>query len=162
MRPVVHSQKHYVQITRSAVLTVARNSERLVAAVESTVANAVDEVVEGAVVKAVYIELWSLSDGNDGSEVVILVKNSRGDAGPSFTEMNSLGTYVEKKNILFTHQGLSNNDGIDGPINVMRAWYKIPKSKQRFGLGDRLNLIISNSGASSLNYCGFATYKEYT
>ncbi len=162
MRPVIHSQKHYVQITRSAALTVARNLEDLIIAVAPSDKNLVDEVVEGAIVKNVYVELWTLNEGNDGSEIVVLCKATSGDQGPTYTEMLSLGTYNQKKTIFFTHQGLSSNDGIGNPINVMRSWYKIPKSKQRFGLGDKLVLCIANSGANSLDYCGFATYKEYT
>ncbi len=160
MRPPIHSRKHYVQITRSTVATVARNNEDII--VVNATPTGVDEVVDGAIVKAVYVELWLLNAGNAGSDVVILGKNLGASAGPTFTQMNALGTYDEKKNVLFTHQGLSNNDGIDPPMNVMRAWYKIPKSKQRFGLGDRLRLSIANNSAQDLFYCGFATYKEYT
>ncbi len=160
MRPVVHSQKHYVQITRSTVATVARNQENLVQAIN--VATLENHVEEGALVKAVYIELWILDSSNDGSNIVTLSKNTNNSTGPTFTQMQTLYTYPEKKNILFTHQGLSSNDAISGPIMVMRAWYKIPKSKQRFGLGDLLNLNIANNGANNLFYCGFATYKEYT
>jgi len=162
MKASIHSQKHYVQISRSTALTVAVNSENLITAVESTVANLVDEVAEGSIIKAVYVELWVLDSGNDGSAVVCLIKSPISNAGPSFTQMNSLGTYVNKKNILFTHQGLTPNDGITAPRLVMRQWFKIPKSKQRFGLGDRLLLMIANNGANNLFYCGFATYKEYS
>jgi len=162
LRPPIHSVKHYKQITRSTVATVARNTETLITAVEQTASNLENEVQEGSVIKAVYVELWLLSDGNDGADIVTLVKASANLTGPNFTNMNSLFTYVEKKNILFTHQGLSANDGISAPIVVMRGWYKIPKSKQRFGLGDKLLLTIANLGVNTLNYCGFATYKEYS
>ncbi len=162
MRPVIHSDKHYVQISRSNVATVAANQEILIKAVEGTTANAVDEVVEGAIVKACYIELWTLGTSSGGSEIVILSKQPLGGTTLSFTNANSLGTYQNKKNILFVHQGLSSNDGIARPINIMAGWYKIPKSKQRFGLGDNLLLTIVNNGAATLDYCGFSTYKEYT
>ncbi len=160
---MVHSNKHYVQISRSSLATVTRVSVDLVLAVESTVANAVDEVAEGATVKAVYIELWLLNTSNDGSDIVCVIKNLAGGATlPNFTQMNALGTYNNKKNILFTHQGLSSNNGVGNPIPVLRGWIKIPKSKQRFGLGDELNISIANNGPSALEFCGFATYKEYT
>ncbi len=162
MRPIINSKKHYVQMSRSTVTTVTRNSEQLINAVNATLANLVDEVAEGAVVKAVYIELWTLNSSNDGSEIVTLVKAPRNGTGPTFAEMNSLGTYTNKKEVLFTHQGLSSNNGVGNPINVMRGWYKIPKSKQRFGLGDTLTLSIANNGPSVSEYCGFAIYKEYT
>ncbi len=162
MRAVIHSTKHYVQISRSTAATGVRNNEPLVISVEGTVANAVDEVVEGAVVKAVFIELWLQDAGSAGSFVVTLTKNNGGAVGPLLVQMNALGTYPEKKNVLYTTQGLTSNDGITGPINIMRTFYKIPKSKQRFGLGDSLNLCIANNGPQDLFYCGFATYKEYT
>jgi len=142
--------------------TGTRNTEPLILAVEGTAANLVNEVIEGAVVKAVYIELWTLGSSNDGSQIVTLSKNGNGVTGPSFTQMAALGTYVEKKGILFTHQGLSANDGVGNPVMIMRGWYKIPKSKQRFGLGDGLHLCVANPSANTLTYCGFATYKEYT
>ncbi len=162
MKAPIHSTKHYVQITRSTVATVAANQENLITAVEGTTANLVDEVVEGAIVKAVYIELWLINAGAAGSDVVVLSKNPLGNVGPSFSDMNALGIYLNKKNILFTHQGLDPNDGIANPVVVMRGWYKIPKSKQRFGLGDVLSLTIANNSANDLFYCGFSTYKEYT
>ncbi len=161
MKPVIHSQKHYVQISRSTVAAVSANTEDLIKSVEVQNKDALDEVEEGALVKAIYIELWLLNQSNDGSDVIIVQKGTAAAATATFTQMNSLGTYVFKKNILFTHQGLSSNNGVGNPINVLRGWIKIPKSKQRFGLGDNLLLTIANNGASILEYCGFATYKEY-
>jgi len=154
--------KHYRQITRSQVLATALNTERLAIAVNPTAANLESEVAEGSLIKAVYVELWLLSTGNDGSDVVVLSKNADNSAGITFAEAATLFTYTEKKNILFTHQGLSSNDAVGNPIAVMRGWYKIPKSKQRFGLGDVLNLSVGNFGANALDYCGFAIYKEYS
>ncbi len=162
MRPLIHSTKHYVQMSRSTVLTVAANNEDLAHSVTVPNKDAVDEVEEGASVKAVYIELWLLDSSNDGSNIVVLSKEPTDGAGPAFGNMNALGTYPNKKNILFTHQGLTPNDGVVGPVRIMANWYPIPKSKQRFGLGDKLVLTIANNGANNLFYCGFATYKEYT
>ncbi len=162
MRPVIHSQKHYVQMSRSSALTGARNTERLILAAEGTVANLVDEVIEGAIVKAIYIELWLWGSTIDQSSIVTLTKQPAGTIGPTFAEMVALGTYDNKKNILFTHMGLASSDSNSAPINIMRGWYKIPKSKQRFGLGDRLALSIASQGDATIFYCGFATYKEYT
>ncbi len=160
MRPVIHSEKHYVQISRSNVATVSTTGIDLI--LSKAVPTGVDEVKEGAIVKAIYIELWLLDTANSGSNVVALGKTSVTSANPTFTEMNALGTYPEKKNLLFVHQGLSSNNGVGNPIVAMQGWYKIPKSKQRFGLGDELVLNIANNGLNELEFCGFATYKEYT
>ncbi len=162
MRPVIHSTKHYVQMSLFQVATVARVNTPLIVAVAVPDKNTVFEVEEGAIVKAIYVELWLENTSNLGSEVVILTKTTAGSVGPSFAEIQALGDWDEKKNILFTHQGLSANDSNGPPIAIMRGWYKIPKSKQRFGLGDQLNLSIGNPSLNDLNACGFATYKEYT
>ncbi len=146
----------------STITTGARTTTILAQAVHVVDKNSVFELEEGALVKACYIELWMDSSSADGSEVVILEKAPLDDTGPSTTEMAALGDYNNKKNILFTHQGLSANDGVGNPTLAMRGWYKIPKSKQRFGLGDKLNLTIFNPSANTLTFCGFATYKEYT
>ncbi len=162
MRAPIHSEKHYVQMSRSTVGTVAAVSEDIIRSVESTTANLVDEVSEGSLVKAVFVELWLLNAGNDGSHVVTLSKQEGNASGPTFAQMNALGTYPLKKNIFFTHQGLDPNDGITGPVRVMFDWYKIPKGKQRFGLGDQFHLTIANNSLQDLFYCGFFTYKEYS
>ncbi len=162
MKAPIHSIKHYVQISRSTVATVARNIEPLVLAVSPSGVNAVDEVVEGALVKAIFVELWVIDAGAGGSHIVTIGKNVGTSVAPTFTNMNALGTYGEKKNILFTHQGLTPNDGIARPMVVIQGWIKIPKSKQRMGFDDSVNLTIANNSAQDMFYCGFATYKEYT
>ncbi len=162
MRAPIHSQKHYVQMSRSTVTTGTRVLTTLIQAREGTVASGVDEVIEGAIVKAIYIELWLIGSMADQYSIVTLTKEVGANVGPTFTEMVGLGIYTNKKNILFTHQGLAGNDGISIPLNIMRGWYKIPKSKQRFGLGDSLRLAIASQGDATIFFCGFATYKEYT
>ncbi len=162
MKAPIHSIKHYRQMSRTEVTTLTLTNEALAIGVQSTLANLENEVREGSVIKSVYVELWLLDSAADGSNTVTLSKDNSQSAGPTFSEHAALFNYVEKKNILFTHQGLSSNNGVGNPIVVMRGWFKIPKSKQRFGLGDTLNLNISNQGPNTLEFCGFATYKEYS
>ncbi len=162
MRAPIHSVKHYRQMSRTTVATTVTSVESIALTVAIQDVNLENEVAEGSVLKAVYIELWALDSANDGSNVICLVKNAQNEVGLTTAQMNSLFTYDGKKNILFVSQGLSSNNGVGNPINIMRGWYKIPKSKQRFGLGDRLNLCITNNGPNTLEYCGFATYKEYS
>ncbi len=160
MRAPIQSQKHYVQMSRSTVATVAVNTEDVIKVLNF--GTAVDEVPEGAIVKAVYVELWVLNSGNDGSHVLIIGKNEASSFGATFAQMNALGTYDEKKNIFFTHQGLDPNDGTTGPQVVVRQWIPIPKTKQRFGKGDSLTLQLANNSLQDLFYCGFFTYKALT
>ncbi len=162
VRPMVHSTKHYVQFGRYTIAAGVAVTQDIVIATEGTAANLTDEVVEGSTVKAVFVELWLLDSGNNGNSVTVLAKNTQNNTGPNFAQCNALGTYVNKKEVLYVTQGLTPNDGIAQPVNVMRQYFKIPKSKQRFGLADRLNLVVANNSAQDLFACGFATYKEYT
>ncbi len=162
MKPVVHSTKHYVQMTLSTVTTGVRVTNVLVTAVQSTLANTAIEVEEGALVKAVYIELWVIGSVSNQFFTIVLDKTGAGASVMTFTQSTDLFSYPNKKNILYTTQGLASNDGIAAPIPVMRGWFKIPKSKQRFGLGDALILTVSSRGSDDIIFCGFATYKEYT
>jgi len=131
-------------------------------AVESTIANLSTEVEEGSNIRAVFVELWLQNKSDDGEEIVTLSKNNNNATGPTFLEQANLFAYAEKKNILFTHQGLSASDNGSGPYPIIKQWIKIPKGKQRFGLGDKLNLNISNVSSTLLNSCGMSIYKEYS
>ncbi len=162
MKPVIHSQKHYVQQSRSQVSTVSLTTIDIIEAVQSTAASGVDKIVEGALVKAVFVEMWILDQSNAGSFILTLEKLPSAVAKMGFASSNALGTYKNKKNILYTTQGLSPNDGVANPVLIIRQWFKIPKGKQRFGLADELVLNITNNGANNLDFCGFFTYKELT
>ncbi len=162
VRPVVHSTKHYVQFPIDQISTGTVQSIVIADGVESTIANSATEVEEGAIVKAVFLELWLENQGNLGEFIATLTKVPEFGTGPTFAQMAALFTYSNKKNILYCTQGLTPNDGVAQPVNLIRNWFKIPKGKQRFGLGDRLILSISNTSAQDLNRCGFATYKEYS
>ncbi len=160
MKPIVHSVKHPVQFPISEISTGTSENLLICTAVESTAANLSTEVPEGAIIKAVFVEMWLQNTANLGHEVLILEKTTLNNGGATFANLANLFAYVNKKNILFTHQGLSANDGVGNPIPVVRQWFKIPKGKQRFGLGDRLFLSISNPSSNGLNRCGVAIYKE--
>jgi len=162
LRPIIHSQKHYVQLTLSSATTLTANTETLLQAVAHTDKNATQEILEGAAVKAIFIELWVIGTTADQFFTITVAKVQGEQTVMTFTEMTALGDYSGKKNILYVTQGLSSNDGIAAPIPVIRQWFKIPKSKQRFGLNDKIVLSIASRGDATIKYCGFATYKEYT
>ncbi len=160
MRAPINSTKHYVQVSLSTAAAGARNSEVIITAKAlSLVGAGASDVRAGAVIKAVYLEFWLRGETNQGAEQLAVTKVEGNGTAPSFTEMGNLMDYQNKKNVLFYHQGLS-TDSNTQPIPVVRGWFKIPKTKQRFGLNDRL--VVSISGlALAVEYCGFAVYKEY-
>jgi len=161
LRAPIHSKKHYVQTSLSTVSAVSVLNTILVDSLETP--TAVNQVVEGALVKAIYIEQWLHNTGADGTEMFIIAKYPQGAAAPTFAQTQALGDFEGKKNILFVHQGLSANDGVGNPIPLFRGWIKIPRGKQRMGLGDRIIVTAVNmNAANDAATCGFATYKEYT
>ncbi len=160
MKAVIHSTKHIVQFPINQIATGVRENLTIIVARENTAANLANEVVEGSVIKAVYVEMWLQNQSNLGHFVAILEKVQAGLAGASFTDLGNLFAYVNKKNIFNTQEGLTANDAVQGPIPILRQWFKIPKGKQRFGLGDSLVLSISNPSSSSLDRCGVMIYKE--
>ncbi len=164
MKAPIKSKKHINQIALSTVGQGLVGTEVLLDSVEGT-STTPAQVEEGAIVKACYVELWLGTESATvvNSYTVILYKAPSAIAGATTAEMAALHDYKNKKNILFTGQGLLPiEDG--GVIPVLKQWYPIPKGKQRFGLGDRLLLTIRNNSAAAIDYvfCGVAIYKEYT
>ncbi len=164
MKSPIHSKKHIVQISQATVAQAAVVNTTIVQSSE-TPSTTPTVVEEGALVKACYVEFWVSQDSASvvGSYTVTLYKDPGGSNICTATNMAALHDYTNKKNILFTAQGLlTPNDG--GQIPVLRGWYKIPKGKQRFGLKDQIRLCIRNNNATAIdiNLCGLAIYKEYT
>ncbi len=164
MRPIIHSKKHISQISQATVAQSAVVSTTFLQALEGAPSNPI-HVSEGATVKACYVEFWVSQDSASvvGSYTVILYKNPGGNAIATAANIAALHDYDNKKNILFTAQGLlTPNDG--GQIPVLRGWYKIPKGKQRMGLGDTMIVAIRNNNATSIdiNFCGLVLFKEYS
>ncbi len=164
MKAPIKSKKHIVQISQGTVGQGAVVNSNLIISIEGTSTTPFN-VEEGAIVKACYVEFWVSQDSASvvGSYTIALFKNPGGGAAISTGNVAALHDYPNKKNILFTAQGLlTPNDG--GQVPVLRGWYKIPKGKQRFGLGDALTVTIRNNNATAIdiNFCGLAIYKEYT
>jgi len=154
--------KHMVNIENAQIASGASDSIELVQAVAQTaVANNTD-VVEGSVVKTVFVEMWIKSfaaAGEDTKFQLVLEKISENSVPITFTEMNNLMTYPNKKNILYTSQGVI-GDLTTQSIPIVRQWFMIPKGKQRFGLGDELVVTVSAT-AAVIQRCGLSIYKEW-
>lgn len=162
VRPMVHSTKHYVQNSIATIVGGAKLDIILAQSVAVANKNLVQEVEEGSSIKAVYVEMWVRGgEAAAGSGICALYKDPGGGIVFSTTELAAMGDAENKKNVLFFQQGLFNDQDADA-ISVVRGWFKIPKSKQRMGLGDRLIFTCFAQGAIDLHICGFATYKEYT
>ena len=158
VRPTINSEKHIVQFA----LTTATAGATVPLEIASASANPTTrtDVRVGATIKAVYIEIWANASMNpQGSTVMIVEKQSSGGNPANFSEMGNLHDYNNKKNIFYTTQGVT-GDNNSNPIPFIRQWIKIPKGKQRFGLGDSLWLVLSPI-VEDLVHCGLSIYKEY-
>ncbi len=158
----INSIKHYVPRVKATVATGAISNTEIVDAVVAPANAAPKQVLEGSVVKAIYVELWIGSNEAAGSEstfILTVEKKRITETDMTNTNALNLGAYLNKKNILFTSQGIVGSLAVSGAVPVIRNWVMIPKGKQRFGLGDQFLLNVAAVGA--LEICGITTFKEY-
>ncbi len=161
LAPIV-SRKHYAYRTNTAVASGAAVTTTLVDAVVAPAQTAATNVVEGAVVKAVYCEFWVKSNASAGTDTqfdLYIYKTPAGATAMTFAETVNAGAFLNKKNILYSTQGVI-GDLTTQAIPLIREWIKIPKGKQRFGLGDKFHVTFSTTGDAA-QFCGFVTFKEY-
>ncbi len=161
VRPTINSEKHMRAISIQTVSDNTATTFKLATAVASPSVSS--EVRVGAVIKAVWIELWYMSSAAQPTfQVSTVEKVSSGGPDPTSAQMSALHDYPNKKNILQTSQGLI-GDANSNPIPIFRDWVKIPKGKQRIGLGDAIILTVAARGeaGNDIEICGMVIYKEY-
>ncbi len=164
MQPPINTIKHIVQRPNTTVTTGTTTSLDIIDAVVAPATGTTFEVREGAVIKAVWVEIWISNAGPSGQSnqlVITVEKLPSGLIPPTNPNMLNLGAYPNKKNILQIFQGLetASVDG-NGQMAPLRGWFKIPKGKQRFGLGDKLIYSVATVSQNSQT-CGVFIYKEY-
>ncbi len=158
MRPMVHTEKHYVQQSLFAVGSGAIVPFTIAQAIAAAPTSA-NHVREGATISAIYVEMWLTSDDAAAGTCIVTLEKLPGSATAMTTvESASLSAYDNKKNVLHTQMGLL-GPNVQVPIAVIKGWFKIPKGKQRMGLEDSfvLNIHGQSNGCAG---CGFFTYKE--
>ncbi len=162
MKAIINSVKHIVQQS----LTVVQEQSILgISLAESQAIEPVnpDDVVVGAVIKAVFCEYWLVGEAAQVATATWALEKVSNDAAPmthGFSQ--SMDIYPNKRNILKMGQGVI-GDNNSNPIPIIREWVKIPKGKQRFAQGDTLFFDISCVGEADngIEVCGFSLYKEY-
>ncbi len=158
VQATINSRKHIVQ-TPKFTAGMSGKVEVDIAIVDAAPSSP-NQVREGAVIKAVYLEYWFLSeDMNVSSFVTSLEKRTSGATQMTFGESNALDNYDNKKGVFYISQGLLGEQN-SNPTPVMRQWFKIPKGKQRFAIGDVLTVNFT-ANTTPLSICGFALFKEY-
>ncbi len=159
----VNTVKHFVPLASAVIATGAINNHKIAEGVVAPAVALNSDVRQGAVIKAIYIEMWLASNEASGSEsqFVLTVEKKRATE-VDMTNANALNlqAYLNKKNVLYTSQGIINSNTGAGAVPIIRQWVAVPKGKQRFGLGDEFFVNIAAVG--SIQVCGMTIYKEYT
>ncbi len=159
--PIV-SRKHYVHRPNVQLASGTIQNNIVAEGVSGAADGAASECKEGSVVKAVYVEFWVGGAGLEGAstQFAMTVEKISSD-GPlmTFGQSLNLGVYPNKKNILYTTQGVLAGEN-SNTVPISRNWILIPKGKQRMGLSDRIVVNIAASG-QNIDTCGVFTYKEY-
>ncbi len=158
----INTIKHYVPRTRITIGVGTINVHQIVSAVAQNNVVNVQDVVEGAIIKAIYMELWIHPDDSASARqfIVTLEKISSGGTQPIFADLLNLQGYTNKKNVLYTSQGLLGDSNAQGALPIIRQWIAIPKGKQRFTLGDQF--VISFAAVDGqFQECGMFIFKEY-
>ncbi len=158
MKAPIQSLKHYVQVSLATASAGTIVVTPLAIAAE-TVGTGANGVRIGAVVKAMYIELWVRGTTNQGAFQVAFGKATGGSTGPTFAEIGNLHDFNEKANVFYFSQGLS-ADSNTFATPVLKTWIKIPKGKQRLALGERWYIAVAGL-ALDVDFCGTAIFKEY-
>ncbi len=161
----INSVKHYVGLPLATITAGVNQTNELIDAKVAPATAAAEDVKEGSIIKAVFIEMWILNDAASGIEAqftIALEKKPSDGPDMTFTNSQNLGAYPNKKNILYVSQGvLAPFLNGQSAVPLLRNWILIPKGKQRFGLGDQLVLNMAAIG-QNIRRCGISTYKEYT
>ncbi len=163
LAPII-SKKHFVH---QSIMSIAASSITNLVLLDSVPAPAnasTAQVEEGSVVKAIHIEMWYVGLGGQTSPASFnstLEKLPANVGFMTFAQAANLMSYPNKKNILYTTQGAISQADAGPAIPLFKAWYKIPKGKQRMGLDDKIVLNIANLATVTYQVCGISIYKEY-
>ncbi len=162
LAPIV-TVKHYVGQPKVVLGLGLAQTLEIAKTVAAPVSTNREDVSEGSMIKSVHFEYWLAGQGASNSPtqfVMIIEKSPSNTINPTFADMLNLGGYANKKNILYTTQGIVQEAAGSGTIPVIRDWLLIPKGKQRMGQEDRI-LITFATVETQLVFCGISTYKEY-
>ncbi len=164
MKPVITSNKHIIQRSLLVIQEQSQANTLIARAKDMQDVANVTDVVTGSVIKAVWLEYWLMGEGAQPCTATWSFEKLPNDAtAMTQTQGQNLNSYPNKKNLFKIGQGLI-GDSNTNPIPIVREWIKIPKGKQRMGLGDELifNVSIIGEASNGGELCGFALYKEYT
>ncbi len=163
VRPIIHTIKHIVQIDNTLITTGNISTIKIADTVNNqTLPTATSDVAQGAIIKAVWCEMWLKGQGASDADTrftAVIYKTPSGVTTPTIANMSNLMAWPNYNNILWTSQGVIGGVGGGQSIPIIRQWIKIPKGKQRMSLDDEINITILAIG-TDFQHCGVFVYKE--
>jgi len=160
MRTPIQSVKHIQTFVGVEVVAANTNQLTLLTSVQDYTGNA-NQVPVGAVVKAVYIELWCAASGNTQGNLNLNFEKLSGTSSTmNHADALALNDYANKNNVLYITQGLTPDTNAN-PVPFMRGWFKVPKGMQRMALGNKL-VVNMSALVENFNLCGLVIFKHYT
>ncbi len=138
-----------------------------------TVAANAEQVVAGSTVSSLYLSLFFATKGNASAtlpEVVdwyviydvagrMAASGNFGDGADVLPIPSGAGTSVNKNQILHMEKGLV-GDAADGSKMVFQGVIRIPKGKQRIGIGTAIHIVAQKQETDKF-FCLKSIYKYY-
>ncbi len=120
------------------------------------------QVVAGATVNTIYLEIWMYGNAVAGinSPVTWMLAKNPGN-NLTLPDPALAGADDNKRWIFAMGKGLLGNSANGQPGYLIRGWFSLPKRMRRQGFDDEIQLIIKNDTANDINLCELAIYKWY-
>ncbi len=119
-----------------------------------------NEVPRGGKVSWVYYSVYVFTDDSGAAAPIVNMYWWKNVGGVStLPTTGNTGTSDLKRFIIHEEKGLAGNKN-DGVPMVVKGVLKIPPSKQKFGLNDKIQLVINNESANG-DFCAKHIYKVF-
>ncbi len=156
LRPIV-SDKHETTWTNLATDVSSTFTVVLVSPQQPASANAGNEVTIGSRVRSVYIEMQSWPEAVTATSVfhwkVELVRTGETITAPNLYYQTNRSTTLKR--------GMDATPKDAGTVTKRIFVVKIPRSFQRMKENQLLAIRFISTSATTMNFCGFAIFKEY-
>lgn len=150
-------RKNIVQNSNFDLVAATQTVEVLVTA-PATLAGGTSEVLQGARIKAIWLELYLFSGGVATARNISFAAVFKNPGGILLVpSINTLGASNVRGNTFFFTRGIPGTQVSGSPL-VWRGWLRVPKKFQVFHEGDLLQLILRND-VDSGSYCFLCIYK---
>ncbi len=158
LRPI-RSIKHVIDIQSALAAGGAQESQDLVSAIDAPTAANVDTVEIGSRVGSIYlnVQCYATSEASLANVYMFVFKNPGGNL--TAPAGNAVGASDNKKYVIHQEMRMMGGATTEIPITLFNGVIKIPRSYQRMGTLDILQVVVHTPG-NAIDYCVQCIYKE--